>query len=84
MTEHAPEQTGGTPAVAPELLATPEELAARKAKAAAEAQASLSPKEALLAAHDRLSDDEIAGHIAANPGTVAAVMLELWRRITGD
>lgn len=64
-----------------ELLATPEELAARKAKAAAEAQASLSPAEALVAAHDHIGDDDLAERIAAHPDV--DIFLALWRRIAG-
>lgn len=63
-------------------LATPEELAARKAKAAAEAQANLSPAEALTVAHDHVSDDDLAEKIAAHPDR--EILLALWRRITGN
>ena len=63
-------------------LATPEELAAREAKAAAEAKANLSPAEALTAAHDHVSDDDLAEKIAAHPDR--DIFLALWRRITGS
>lgn len=63
----------------PGLLATPEELAARRAKAAADAQASLSPHEALVASHDQVSDDDLATKIAAHPDR--DILLSLWRRI---
>lgn len=64
-----------------ELLATPEELAARKAKADEAARASLSPHEALVAAHDHIGDDDLAERIAAHPDV--DIFLALWRRITG-
>jgi hypothetical protein len=63
-------------------LATPEELEARKRKAAADAQADLTPAEALPLAHDRIGDDELATRIAAHPDR--DIFLALWRRITGD
>lgn len=62
-------------------LATPEELAARKAKAEAQAAQDRSPAEALHAAHDEIGDDDLAEKIAAHPDR--DILLALWRRIRG-
>ena len=63
----------------PEELATPEELEARKRKAAADAQADLAPRDALVLAHDHIGDDGLAARIAAHPDR--DIFLALWRRI---
>jgi len=60
-------------------LATPEELEARQRKAAADAQADLSPAQALELAHDQIGDDDLAERIAAHPDR--DILLALWRRI---
>jgi len=62
-----------------EELATPEELAARKAKADAAAAQDRTPVQALDAAHDDLGDDDLAGRIAAHPDR--DILLALWRRV---
>jgi hypothetical protein len=69
----------------PSLMATPEELAARKrAAAATAADDTRTAFEKLADSHDHLTDDEMAEKISANPGTLADVLLALWRRVRGD
>ena len=59
-------------------LATPEELAAREQRAAAD-RPDLPPYEALAGAHAPLTDDELAEQIGAHPD--GGLFLALWRRL---
>ena len=65
----------------PSLLATPEELAARQAAAAADTE-DKTPYETLAGSHDELTDDELAEAIAAHPDR--DLLLALWRRVRGE
>ena len=62
-------------------LATPEELAAREKRAAAD-RPDLSPYESLAESHAHLTDDELAERIAGHADR--DVLLALWRRQRGD